>query len=431
MNIIIVTHYFEEDGVMGSVRWTEFAYRLSENHNVLVVTHDNGNRLSENDSIKIIPIDNECFYVKRGKVRKFQSISNISNSKRATKTLESGFKDAIKTSLYFASMNVTAKKNVTTIIDECKKIGFSADAIITSSRPFINCYIGYYFAKKTGTKWYLDQRDLPFNDNVTLFTINKYKKQFSKFDQYVVKYFFVSNGLAESFFENCVANNNQCIKTKMNVLYNGYSCIDDIGENYERENEALVITYSGNLYSGKRDASMLFAAIKKLFSENQYNEKDIAIEYLGDSVSSMIEQAAYYGLTDLIEDRGRLPHRESIRIQKESDMLLLLTWNTKIDKGILTGKFYEYINARKPIICITSGDIPNGEAADLVNRLNLGIAIDYLNREQGTQDLYNYIKTQLNRKKIGEELLYSPNEAMTRYFDYDSLVKKLELLIET
>ena len=36
MNILIVSHFYEIDGVMGSVRWTSFAHRLAKENNILL-----------------------------------------------------------------------------------------------------------------------------------------------------------------------------------------------------------------------------------------------------------------------------------------------------------------------------------------------------------------------------------------------------------
>lgn len=62
--------------------------------------------------------------------------------------------------------------------------------------------------------------------------------------------------------------------------------------------------------------------------------------------------------------------KESLRIQSESDVLLLLTWNDPSEKGVYTGKIFEYIGNAKPILVIGSRD---NVAAELVRENGFGI----------------------------------------------------------
>lgn len=73
-NLLIITHFFEKDGIMGSVRWTNFAHRLSNNYNVTVLTHsDNVGykefKVSQSKNIKVIEVDNLSAYVKNSQKR--------------------------------------------------------------------------------------------------------------------------------------------------------------------------------------------------------------------------------------------------------------------------------------------------------------------------------------------------------------------------
>ena len=131
-----------------------------------------------------------------------------------------------------------------------------------------------------------------------------------------------------------------------------------------------------------------------------------------------------------MHDHGFVSHAESIRIQHEADLLLLLTWNTEMDRGILPGKFYEYMMAEKPIICITCGSVTNGEAEKMVNDMNLGIAVNQINYNSDINRLADYLTVQLNNKREENELVFTPNKEMVSEFDYDNLTQKLNGIIE-
>ena len=99
-------------------------------------------------------------------------------------------------------------------------------------------------------------------------------------------------------------------------------------------------------------------------------------------ICMQISVAQEHGLSEFVVNYGRVPHKEAIQMQYASDVFLLLTWNTPMNKEIMTGKIYEYMLIQKPIISIICGNLANGEATELTKDLNLGIAVetvDYLN----------------------------------------------------
>ena len=67
-----------------------------------------------------------------------------------------------------------------------------------------------------------------------------------------------------------------------------------------------------------------------------------------------------------------LPHRDAIGIQKGADALLLLERDPvdSNDQGVLTGKVFEYLAARKPILGVGFG--PGGELGKLLVSSGLG-----------------------------------------------------------
>ena len=77
------------------------------------------------------------------------------------------------------------------------------------------------------------------------------------------------------------------------------------------------------------------------------------------------------GLENVVEITGHVPHRKSIEFQLESDLLLLMISPCPGSKSTLTGKLFEYIGARRPILAL----VPDGEAKDLIVKERLGVAV--------------------------------------------------------
>lgn len=437
MNILIISHFYELDGVIGSVRWTQLSKRLAKHHNVTVVTNDEHaefNVKTDQNGITVLSLDNVCDYVKKVSTRR--AYSKTSEVKENTivsnqHTCKKAYKEIIKHSLYMLSMEAKAKQNSKKIVNYFRAQHKSVDLVITTSRPFIDCFIGYEIATEFKCKWILDQRDLPYNDGSSNIEIAFYRNAIKKFNPKVNLYTLVSFGMSQLFVNQLGINESD--RNKVVVLHNGYSR-DDLPntKNIKEINEkALSISYIGDLYAGKRDATMLFHAIDKLIKlDNNISLNDIQISYAGGSGKSLFTNAAQYGLQEIIKDNGRLSHDKAMELLYNSDILLLLTWNTDMDIGILPAKMYEYMMMNKPIICITAGNIPNGEAGLMIKNMNIGVSVDYIEYENNLNRLTEYLKLQVNRKKNNESLLFNPDSNEVMRFDYDNLIKELQKLIE-
>ena len=69
-----------------------------------------------------------------------------------------------------------------------------------------------------------------------------------------------------------------------------------------------------------------------------------------------------------------LPHDEVIKIQIQSQVLLLLINRTTNAKMILTGKLFEYMSAGRPILCIGPVD---GDAAEIIRETGCGVVSNF------------------------------------------------------
>jgi glycosyltransferase involved in cell wall biosynthesis len=73
-------------------------------------------------------------------------------------------------------------------------------------------------------------------------------------------------------------------------------------------------------------------------------------------------------LEDVVHFRDSLPHSETLRLERESHILLLVKYSNPVYDGMVPGKLYEYIGARRPIL----GLVPEGEAKSLIDELHRG-----------------------------------------------------------
>jgi hypothetical protein len=212
---------------------------------------------------------------------------------------------------------------------------------------------------------------------------------------------------------------------KINVIHNGYE--DRIKVNrITNKTGILNITYTGALYEGKRDISMLFEAITHLKSENKVDYSRLRIHYAGPSSAEFIHLADSYAITGNIIDHGHVTRQESLNLQWESDILVVLSWNSKKEQGILTGKFMEYLQSSKPLIALTCGNLPGAELTGMVERLKLGIGCEYLNKDVDIIRLKEFLFKHYTSIIHGESVHFEPDSTGIEEFHYPVIFKKFE-----
>ena len=86
----------------------------------------------------------------------------------------------------------------------------------------------------------------------------------------------------------------------------------------------------------------------------------------------VLTSIADYGLLSRTKEIGYVSHDKVLQLQPKSQILLLLEIDSEETKGILPGKLFEYLNARRPILAIG----PEGwEASAIIQETNSGVGL--------------------------------------------------------
>jgi glycosyltransferase involved in cell wall biosynthesis len=133
--------------------------------------------------------------------------------------------------------------------------------------------------------------------------------------------------------------------------------------------DELRIVYTGATYPGKQDVSPLFAALGQL---GELSGK-VRVVFYGSYLNAVREKAAEYGVEHLVEVMAPIPYKESLEAQSGADVLLLLLWTDPRERGVYTGKLFEYIGARRPILAVGGSDCV---AAELIASRSAGVVIN-------------------------------------------------------
>ena len=238
------------------------------------------------------------------------------------------------------------------------------DLIYSSGPPHSGQVVAARLATRWTVPWICEMRDLwigdPYSDRhplVTPFLHRFARRILAKASGFVV----VTEGSRQRL---------RTMTSRPVVLsYNGYDPADFAGMDNVAPLDAahLTIIHAGTIYPGRRDPSALFRAIAGL-GEQRHKIRCLFYSDTTGSVAALAQQA---GIADSVEIRDAMARTQILRVERQADILLECRWIDPAGDGVIPGKLFEYIGARRPILSL--GPL-TGEAAAIVRDNGLGLA---------------------------------------------------------
>lgn len=206
---------------------------------------------------------------------------------------------------------------------------------------------------------------------------------------------------------------------EVEVITNGFD-EEDIQVDSNAVNEKFVLSHTGSL-NKERNHEVLWQALEDLVNENPDFKQKLQINIIGKVDRSVSESIKNHNLEPFFKKTDYLPHDKMNEIYSSSAILLLLLNNTPNIEGIITGKIFEYIATRKPVLCIGSS---KGDAAKIIDETKTGKAFELDDKEKikafVLEKFEDYTKNILPQPDVEEIKKYSRKE----------LTKKLAALMD-
>jgi len=238
------------------------------------------------------------------------------------------------------------------------------DAVITTSPPGSVHFVGAAVKRATGARWLADVRDaLVANPHRRADTAVTRAKQAANVQvgRLVARYADAITAVSEA-----IADELQGLSPRglVRTIANGCD-FDDFAELEYEPGPRFRITHTGSFF-GKRDPRPFLQALSD-------SGLDAIARFVGDFRASDREWAKELGLGDRLELIDYSPRAESLRLQRDSEALLLLVPEAGgRGKGVLSGKVFEYLAAGRPILAAVP---PDGAAAALIEETGAGVVV--------------------------------------------------------
>ena len=131
------------------------------------------------------------------------------------------------------------------------------------------------------------------------------------------------------------------------------------------------IVYTGNIYRGKRDPEPLFRVLRNLIDKRVLDQNQVEVHFFGVEEDWMRKDAKKHRLEEVVKIHGLVPRQIALTEQRKAQILLIMTWNDPRERGVYTGKIFEYLAARRPILSI--GNTEGGVVKELLDQTRAGV----------------------------------------------------------
>lgn len=379
--VLIITYYWPPSGGAGVQRWLKFVKYLRQfGWEPVVYTPENPEAPATDPSL-LKDIPSGITVIKRPIWEPYNLYKGFIGSKKDEK-INAGFLTEKKKPGLTEKISVWIRGNW--FIPDARKYWIKpsvqflseylaknpVDVIVSTGPPHSMHLIALQLKKKLGLPWLADFRDpwtdIDFYDKLMLTKASDAKHK--KLEKEVLKnadtVLTIGWHIAEGF--------KKIIDRKIEVITNGYD-EDDFSQKEVPADNKFSISHIGAM-NADRNPKMLWAALSELLAENNELKKELQIRFIGKTDYSVLNDLDSFKLSPFVSKTEYLPHSKTTEAMQASQVLLLALNNTPNTLGVISGKLFEYIAAKRPILGIGK---ERGDAARILKETEAGTICDF------------------------------------------------------
>ncbi|PRX50648.1 glycosyltransferase [Salegentibacter salegens] len=356
--VLIITYYWPPAGGPGVQRWLKFVKYLRDyGIEPVVFIPENPNYPMLDDSLES-EIPEGITILKKPILEPYQLAGFL--AKNQTKTISKGIIAAEKNQSLLQKSLLFIRGNL--FIPDARKFWIKPSVkflktyleeegikkIITTGPPHSLHLIGLKLKKELDLKWIADFRDpwtqigyhkkLKLTENSKQKHIGLEREVLNAADQIITTSFTTKAEFAEK------------TRKPISVITNGFDADENKAQTSKLDTK-FSISHIGSLLS-ERNPKNLWKAIAKLTKENSAFAEDLELKLAGTVSEEIITSIKSVGLGEKLQLLGYVSHKQAIVLQQKSRLLLLIEIDSQETRGIIPGKLFEYLMAKRPILAI-------------------------------------------------------------------------------
>ncbi|MDE6252016.1 MAG: hypothetical protein K2M78_05155 [Lachnospiraceae bacterium] len=294
------------------------------------------------------------------------------------------------------------------------------DLVFTTGYPYSAYFLGYYIKKKYDIPWVMDDRDA-WIANDYLSEIMWFKGKHATYDlEYELNGKMLNEvdcliTMAEQVSRDYISKFN-INKEHVKQITNGYDEEDIQDISSTEKNEKFTLCYNGWVYLD-RNPVVLLKIINSMIEDKEIDKDKIQWVFNGVIQVDIQERLISEDKFNILKFNGYLEHLDSLNIASKSDALVLWGGIGEGAKVMYTGKIFEYLRLKRPIIGFsTSG----GVFDEVFNATKCGQNFEY----DDIDKIKQYLGYLYGKWKNNEIVCVGNNKEIEKY-ERRNLTKKL------
>ncbi len=183
----------------------------------------------------------------------------------------------------------------------------------------------------------------------------------------------------------------------------------------------FTITYTGSIYNRRHDPSKLLAALRDLVSDKVIDPNEVEVRFYGSKCEWLDEEIEEYGLVNVARQYGLVSRETAVEKQRESQLLLKLQWEDSQERGAYSGKIFEYLGARRPILA--TGGFDGDVVQELLNETNAGMC------HLTVEDIKHTLKALYQEYKLDGRIAYKGEEAKVTKYTHREMARRFSEIL--
>lgn len=297
------------------------------------------------------------------------------------------------------------------------------DVVYTTLPPFSSAWVGYHLRRETGIPWLVDYRDLWYGDVLREWLPNWRRRLELAMERRLLKRADAIITVSEPKTAYMRAIHPR-LSARWETLTNGYDA--DIYAGHQRtrsfDDGRIEFVFTGRLFKNRRGYPFA-EALGRIARRSPDLVRPVRVRMLGGVAPEI--RARYdailqaYGIAEHFDFAGDVSYREAMQAQINCDYLLLIVDTGETSDGVIPGKLFEYVAARRPLFALCDP----GATRQIIERANIGVVVDAEDVEACEKAL-----EELLRQPVPREM--ARNDDYLAQFDRREIARRFAKLLE-
>ncbi len=429
--VLIITYYWPPSGGGGVQRWLKFSKYLPEAGWIPVIYTPRNPDSSVFDESLEKEIHSQTQIIKQPIWEPYQ-LYRLFTLKKKTEKFKAGYiseasKGGLKERIsVFIRGNFLIpdprmfwiKPSVKFLVKYLKEN--PVDLIVSTGPPHSMHMIALKLKSMVNIPWIADFRD-PWT-NIDFYDALKLTRWADKKHRRLEEKVFKSADLVVTVSWNWAEQMKKDHGIEVEVITNGFDYEDGLNEK-TKLTKKFTITHVG-AFNQDRNPHYLWEALGSMVQSDKKFNSDLEIILIGQTDLKVIESIEKQGLKENLTLISFVEHKKIIHHLSQSQILLLPINNTQNSLGIVPGKVFEYLAAKRPIFAIGPTE---GDSAKIIREQKAGITCgfeDSDNIKLNLEKFYSLYKEGRLNIEASDLDKYSRNKLAKQFISLFDKIKK-------